>query len=105
VWFSFKGLSTPFEDYGKYIRQSGADIITCFVPDENPANNAPEALVRIEQSWSKWDAEVEVPCPPGRMAPVSGLNQGLLYRMLDAAAAERLELMGVEIPLPEVSLP
>jgi len=90
VWFSFVGLSSPYEDYGKYIRQSGADLVTCFKKDTNLSNNAPEALAHIDQSWGPDDAEVPVPFPPGHMAPVSGLEQALIFRMLDAAAAQRL---------------
>jgi len=106
VWFGFKGLSTPYEDYGRYIRETGASLITSFTPDENPANNAPQALAHIDQSWSEGDAEVAIPCPPGRMAPISGINQGLLYRMLDAAAAEKLEQAGVtDLEVPQVPAP
>jgi len=94
LWFSFVGMSSPYEDYGKYIRETKAPFIACFLEDRNAANNAPDALFRIEQSWTWGDAEVEVPCPPGRMAPVSGINQGLLYRMLDEAVAKRLNAQG-----------
>ena len=90
VWFSFRGLSSPYEDYGKCIRETGAALVTCYVPDGNAANNAQGALAHIDQSWEAGDAAVPIPFPPGRMAPISGIEQGLLYRMLDAATAERL---------------
>lgn len=88
VWLAYIGISTPNEDYGRYIRQSGADFITCFVPDPDPAKNAPDALAHINQSWEFGDAEVPIPFPPGRMAPVSGLNVGLIFRLLDEAVAD-----------------
>ncbi len=102
VWFGFRGLSTPYEDYGKYIRESGADLITCYMPDSNAAS----PLVHIDQYRSPWDAEVNVPCPPGQMAPISGINQGLLYRMLDAAVVDKLKARGVtDIKPVEVAPP
>jgi hypothetical protein len=88
VWISYIGISTPYEDYGRYMRESGADFITCFVPDSDPSKNAPDALAHIDQSWALGDAEVPIPFPPGRMAPVSGLNVGLIFRMLDEAVAD-----------------
>ena len=98
VWFSFSGLSSPYEDYGKFIRQTGCDFITSFVPDPNPDNNAPDALCHIDQSWEMGDSEVPVPFPPGKMAPISGLNHGLLYRLLDAASADKLEALQTAEP-------
>ena len=90
VWFSFRGLSSPYEDYGAFMRQTGAALVTCYVADADPSNNAPNALAHIDQSWRIPDAVVPVPFAPGFMAPVSGINQGLVYRMLDEAVAARL---------------
>lgn len=92
VWFSFIGLSTPYEDYGRYMRQTGAAMVTSYKTDErNPDNNAhDEALAHIEQGWAFGDAVVEVPFPPGAIAPISGLEQALIYRMLDEATANRI---------------
>ena len=90
LWFSFKGLSTPYEDYGKYIRESAADVITCYKQDEDASNNLADPLCHIDQTWGPKDAEVPVPFPPGDMAPISGINQGLLYRMLDEATVSLL---------------
>lgn len=87
VWLAYIGIGTPNEDYGRYIRQSGADVITCFAPDPDPTKNALDALAHIDQSWELGDAEVPLPFPPGRMAPVSGLNVGLIFRLLDEAVA------------------
>ncbi len=33
--------------------------------------------------------EVAIPFAPGRMGPISGIHAALIYRMIDAAAAER----------------
>ena len=90
LWFSYIGMSTSLEDYGKCLRATKARFIPCYVPDANAANNAPDALCVIEQSWVVGDAEVSIPFAPGKMAPVSGINQGLLYRMLDDAVAAKL---------------
>lgn len=91
VWFGYVGLSTPLEDYGKGMRKSGAKLISCCAPDtEHPDNNAPDALARIDQSWTRPDAAVKIPFPPGCTAAVSGIEQGLLFRMLDDAVAARL---------------
>ena len=93
-WIGYVGMSTEFEDYAKYIRATKAPFVATYVPDSNPTNNAPDAAVLIPQLWRIGDAVVDVPFPPGRMAPVSGLNVGLLYRMLDEAVAERLPKKG-----------
>jgi len=92
VWFSFIGINTPYEDYATHIRACGAEFITSFLPDkENPQNNAPDAAAHIDQSWTYGDAVVPIPYAPGHMAPISGINQGLLYRMLDDEASARLK--------------
>ena len=90
IWFSFVGMSTPLEDYGRFIRETGVECITSFVQDENPANNEARKRVHIPMSWARPDTVVEIPFPPGRMAPVSGLNQGIVYRCLDDAVFEAL---------------
>lgn len=90
LWLGYIGFSTPYEDYGKFIRASGARFITSFMNDTDPARNAPDADAHIDQSWILGDAVVPLPFPPNHMAPVSGINVGLLFRMLDEAVAERL---------------
>ena len=91
IFFGYIGVKTTLEDYLTPLRKTGAELITSFIPDEkDPDNNAPEAVAHIAQSWTSPDAEVPIPFPPGRMAAVSGLNQGLLWRMLEHEAAERL---------------
>lgn len=94
VWFGYIGLSTKYEDYGARIRKSGARLVASYSPDTyNPLNNAPENAIVIEQSWAIPDSVVTIPFPPGHMAPVSGIESALLYRMLDEAVAERLEAL------------
>jgi len=84
-------VKTSLEDYLTPLRATKARFITSFIKDEKDAdNNAPEAAAHIAQHWTVPDAEVEVPFPPGRIAPVSGLNQGLLYRMLERSVQRRL---------------
>lgn len=90
LWIGYIGLSSPYEDYGKFIRESKADYIAYLVPDTDAANNAPDALCLIEAHWKIGDAEVAIPFPPGKMAPVSGIDQALVYRLLDEMVAERL---------------
>ena len=64
--------------------------MTSYVTDANANNNAAEALAHIEQHRPVPDAEVPVAFPPGRLAPVSGLEQGLLYRLLESAVEKNL---------------
>ena len=88
VFFGYIGLSTVSEDYAAAMRGTKADIIASYISDyANPANNANEGLCVIEQHWHVGDTEVKLPFPPGSMAPVSGLEAALVYRMLDDATA------------------
>lgn len=104
VWFGYVGMSTPYEDYGGAIRATKAPFIACCVPDAgNPANDPADAAVRIDLSWRPPDAEVEIPFPPGRMAPVSGIEQGLAYRMLEERVAGRLA--AEKSPAPAATAP
>lgn len=94
IFFTFVGLNTPLEDYATPLRQTRAKFITCHLKDADASNNAPDAAAHIDASWALPDAAVPIPFPPGRMAPVSGLNQGLVYRMLIDAAAAKLRGSG-----------
>jgi hypothetical protein len=100
LWFGYMGFSTPYEDYGKFIRASGVRFITSFVRDADPARNAPDAAAHIDQSWILGDAVIALPFPPGQMAPVSGINVGLLFRMLDEAVAARLPQSSAQASVP-----
>ena len=91
IYFSFVGMSSPYEDYATPLRQTGARFITCHLKDTKEANNAPDTAAHIDASWSPPDSEVPIPFPPGHLAPISGLNQGLVYRMLLERAAEHLK--------------
>jgi len=92
VFFGYIGLSTVSEDYAAAMRGTKADIIASYIIDyNNPANNATEGLCVIEQHWHVGDTEVKLPFPPGSMAPTSGLESALIYRMLDDAASEAMK--------------
>ena len=92
VWFYDDGPTALWNDYDTAIRATGADFITCFATDPLHAdNNGHGALAHIEQKWNFGDAVVPIPFPPGRMAPISGLYQAMIYRMLDEAVASRLK--------------
>jgi uncharacterized phosphosugar-binding protein len=91
IFFGYIGLSTVSEDYAKFMRETKADIIASYIPDwDNPDNNAHEGLVVIEQHWRLGDGEVHIPFAPGLIAPVSGLEGAMLFRMLDDAAAAKM---------------
>lgn len=91
LFFGYIGLSTTYEDCARFIRETKVDFIASVIEDTaNPANNPTDALAVIEQSWALGDAVVRIPFPPRAMAPISGINSGLIYRMLDDAVAEKL---------------
>ena len=90
VWMGYIGLSTYGEDFAMWIRNAQVQLVTCYVTDPDVNNNAQGALAHIEQSWKIGDAEVPLPFKPDKMAPMSAVNQLLLFRMLDDAVAERL---------------
>lgn len=103
VWTSFNGVSiwaykdnsgpsALFRDFDTTLREAKLDLITSFSSDPlHPENNAAYALTHIEQPWSFGDAEVPVPFPPGRIAPVSGLCQALIWQMIDDATSDQLK--------------
>ena len=94
VWMTYCGMNSRWDDYARHIAATEADLITSYAPDPVWSSNAPPTLAHIDQNWALPDAEVPIPLPPGRMAPVSGLNVTLLARMLDDAVAERLDARG-----------
>lgn len=100
IWMGYIGMSTAGRHQDEEIRATGADLIACYVPDPDPSRNASNALVQITQPWVIGDAEIALPFPPGKMAPVSGVIQGLEYRMIDealAAALQRFKQAGIKI--------
>jgi hypothetical protein len=90
LFFGYIGLNSRYYSHGTWFRNAGLRLVTSFVSDPNPDNNAPDALVHIPQSWEIGDAEVPLPFPPGKMAPVSVINQLLLFRMLDEMISRKL---------------
>lgn len=112
-WLGFNGVSiwsyprddAPSQlyiDYDRPLREAGLDLIVCCARDPlHPDNNGQGALAHIEQNWEFGDAVVPVPFPPGRIAPISGLYQGLLYRMLDEMTVRRLKNVAVTSPDPD----
>jgi hypothetical protein len=94
IWYypENSGPTKLWIDYDTPLRASKVDLITCFARDPlHPDNNGDYALAHIEQDWDFGDSEVPVPFPPGRIAPISGLYQSLLYRMLDDVTAAKLK--------------
>jgi hypothetical protein len=91
LWIGYIGLGSPNEDYGRYIRESKVRFITSFVPDRDPDKNAGDAVAHIGQSWTIGDGVIETGFPPFRLAPISGINSGLLFRMLDETVADMLD--------------
>ena len=90
LWIGYVGMDSPYEKYGQCIRDAKLDYIAVIVPDADPQNNAADAKVTIDMHWIVGDAEVAVPFPPGKMAPVSGIDQALIYRLIDEVVMERM---------------
>jgi len=89
IYIGYVGIDSAYYAHGAWFRAAGARLITSFIDDPlDPNNRVPDALVHIPQSWAFGDAEVEIPFPPGRMAPMSVINQLLIFRMLDDAVKE-----------------
>ena len=88
-------------DFLAAIRGTKADYIPSFRPGteamepvSGPVDyydrRVPDALMVLEQHWPFENAAVAIPFAPGKMAPVSGVYLGLMYRMLDEAIAREL---------------
>ncbi|MHB0938698.1 MAG: hypothetical protein ACYC6A_20065 [Armatimonadota bacterium] len=90
LWIGYVGMDSPYEKYGQAIRDAKLDFIAVIVPDADPKNNAPDAKATIDMHWVVGDAEVAVPFPPGKMAPISGIDQALIYRQIDEMVTKRL---------------
>jgi len=100
-WFGEWTVNTPTLDYIDIIRKTGADYIASYRPIREPMEpmegdkifydqKMDDALMILEQRWPYENAVVDIPFPPGKMAPVSGVYASLLYRMLDEAIASRV---------------
>jgi len=90
VWIGYAGMNSAYEDFAGGIANAFADLISCYAFDPIWAKDAPAGLGHIDQCWELPDAEVPIPIFPNKMAPVSGINQGLILRMLDDEVARRL---------------
>jgi len=86
LFIGYVGVDNEWYAHGAWLRAAGVQTITSYIDDPiNPDNRLPDALAHIPQSWAFGDAEVEIPFPPGKMAPMSVVNQLLIFRMLDDA--------------------
>lgn len=101
VWLGYMGMDTANYQHGADIRKTGADFIACFAPSAKGDQEAPDAKVIVPQSWGMGDAEIPIPFAPDRMAPVSGINVALLWRMIDAGVAAAQSGNGPVRPAPE----
>jgi len=82
------------------VRATGADYIPSFrmlKPTESLdpevwkwKEDVSDALMVLEQHWPYEGTAVPIPFAPKTMAPVSGIYEGLLYRMFDEAVYQRL---------------
>ena len=93
VWIGYSGgVNSKYFNFAKAIHNAELEVITCFTPDpRGPVDDdGITPLAHIDQSWAIGDAEVPLPLPPGKMAPISGLNQVLIQRMLDDEVTNRL---------------
>lgn len=91
VWIAYIGLNSKYVDFGRYIKEANLELITCFAPDLDDPSVNETGIAHIDQCWAKGDAEVPLPCHPWKMAPVSGINSGLILRMLDDSVSKKLE--------------
>jgi len=100
-WFGEWTLNLPWRDYLKLIRSTHADFIVSYRPETEKLEpmehddvfydfKVDDAPMVLEQHWPFANAVVDIPFPPGKMAPVSGVYVSLMYRMLDEAIARRV---------------
>jgi uncharacterized phosphosugar-binding protein len=90
LWVGYMGINSKYADFARYINEPGADVITCYSPQKESYGTVSNVVAHIDQSWAWGDAEVPLPCPPGKMAPISGINGVLIFRMLDDEVSARL---------------
>lgn len=93
MWIAYSGgLNSKYCNFASAIKKSQLDVISSFTADpRSPVDNGEvKPLAHIDQTWAIGDSEIPLPCPPGRMAPISGLNSVLIQRMLDDEVAARL---------------
>lgn len=90
LWVGYMGINSKYADFARFINEPGADVITCYSPQKESYGTVSNVVAHIDQSWAWGDAEVPLPCPPGKMAPISGINGVLIFRMLDDEVSGRL---------------
>ncbi|MCC6581238.1 MAG: hypothetical protein IT440_12455 [Phycisphaeraceae bacterium] len=108
VWIGYVGLAGLPVETMSHLQQQGVDMVLSEAPMPSRRNMPDDLLSRVNvtglrtlpqsspvlatipQQWLPPDAEIAVPWSPGRMAPISGLNAVLLFRMLDDEVARRL---------------
>ena len=91
VWIGDAGVSSPVEDFSRFIKEAKLDLIASTIRDPERSRNDPPMLAHIEQCWKRPDAEVPIPIFPHKMGPVSAQAAGLTMRLLDDAVAALLE--------------
>jgi hypothetical protein len=91
VWITYLGLKTAYNDVTPAIQEAGVELITSYAVDPEWSKDPPPTLAHIDQCWQLPDAEVPIPVFPHVMATVSGINAGLVLRMLDEEVAKRLK--------------
>ncbi|HPP66710.1 MAG TPA: hypothetical protein PKX05_02210 [bacterium] len=100
-WFGEWTCNLPARNYLDIIKSTGADYIASYrvenekTEDYGSKNNvfyakAEDAVMIINQYWEFENVCVDIPFPPYKMAPVSGVYICLFYRMLDEKIAEKL---------------
>lgn len=100
-WFGEWTQNMPWRDYLKIIRSTHTDYIPCFRRNTEKLEpmehddvfydfKVDDAVMVLEQHWPFENAVVDIPFPPVKMAPVSGVYVSLMYRMLDEAIARQL---------------
>jgi hypothetical protein len=101
VWIAYMGMNSAYSDYDRRIQEAGLDLVTSYaqapadyktdIPALADVHGQPaNVLAHVDQPWELPDAEVPLPCPPGKMAPVSGICRTLVFRMLDDEVSGRL---------------
>jgi len=97
-WWGEWTINLPWRSYQDIIHSTGADYIPSYrilqageAYEGYPGvDDVSDALMVLDQPWPYEGAVVPIPFAPGKMAPITGIHLGLLYRMLDDAVYARL---------------
>ena len=83
-------LNLPWCKYVEMVRKANVQYLAFLNRAlQNPDETYADALGRIHLDFAPGDASVDVPFPPGKMAPVSSIEIGLIYRLLDWTVSSR----------------